>query len=69
MRSLLILMYILPAIAFMAPAPSRAEPIVPSLTDFNSGDVISASDVNTNFDRIEISVDDNAADIDTLTRK
>ena len=67
MRSLLILMYILPAIAFMAPAPSRAEPIVPSLTDFNSGDVISASDVNTNFDRIEISVDDNAADIDTLT--
>ena len=62
-------MYILPAIAFMAPAPSRAEPIDPALTDFTGGALISAGDVNANFDRIEVAVDDNAADIDANTTR
>jgi hypothetical protein len=62
-------MYILPAIAFMTPAVAGAEPIDPALTDFTGGALISAGDVNANFDRIEVAVDDNAADIDANTTR
>lgn len=65
MRSVLLSLAILllAGVAFGEPIPDTG---AGSITDFVSGDTISSSVMNTNFDNVETAVDDNASDIDAL---